>query len=214
MTDAERYAITVRRVLVEGEELWRATVKELPDLAEFAETRDEAFDLALDSIESLKAAALEDGRPFPGPSDDDEEYGGRVTLRMPKWIHRAAALRAVTEDVSLNWYIVTVLAAHLGERQGVALATTNQSAVRTEGLMRNYIYGATASMRPLGNAMILYDVDTILEAYQPAQGVFESIATLFQGQEVSVTPSTGKLSGSASPAAPQHQRRGETRRRA
>jgi predicted HicB family RNase H-like nuclease len=110
MTDAERYGITVRRVLVDGEELWRATVKELPDLAEFAETREEAVDLALDAIESLKKAAQEDGRPFPEPIEDEEEYSGRVTLRMSKSMHRAAALRAIDEKVSLNSYIVECIA--------------------------------------------------------------------------------------------------------
>jgi predicted RNase H-like HicB family nuclease len=128
MIDAERYAITVRKVVVDGEELWRATVRELPDLAEFAETREEAFDLALDAIESLKATALEDGKPFPEPIEDEEEYSGRVTLRMPKWVHRAAALRAMDQDVSLNWYIVTMLTASLNESTPAALASPSREA--------------------------------------------------------------------------------------
>jgi predicted RNase H-like HicB family nuclease len=111
MNDAERYAVTVRKVVVDDEELWRATVRELPDVAEFAATREEAMDLALDAIESLKKAAQEDGRPFPEPIDDEEEYSGRVTLRMSKSMHRATALRAIDEDVSLNSYIVECIAA-------------------------------------------------------------------------------------------------------
>ncbi len=67
MTDAERYAVTLRKVRVDDRDLWRATVMELPDLAEFAETRDEALDLAFDTIRSLQASAAEDGRPFPEP---------------------------------------------------------------------------------------------------------------------------------------------------
>lgn len=110
MTDAERYAVSVRKVRVDDQEVWRATVRELPDLAEFAETREEALDLALDAIESLKASAAEEGRPFPEPIEDEEEYSGRVTLRMPKTLHRDIALQAEQEDVSVNSYMVIALA--------------------------------------------------------------------------------------------------------
>ena len=116
MTNAERYAITVRKVVIENEELWRATVRELPDVAEFAETREKAIELALDSIESLKDAAFEEGRDFPEPSEDEEEFSGRVTLRMPKYLHRAVAHKALADDMSLNSYIVTVLGIDLAQR--------------------------------------------------------------------------------------------------
>lgn len=114
MKDAERYAVIVRKVLVDDQEVWRATVRELPDLAEFAETREEALDLALDAIESLKASAAEDGLPFPEPIEDEEDYSGRVTLRMSKSMHRAVNIRADIEDVSLNSYIVECIALRLG----------------------------------------------------------------------------------------------------
>jgi predicted RNase H-like HicB family nuclease len=115
MTDAERYAITVRKTIVEGEELWRATVRELPDLAEYAETRDEAIELALDAIGGLQSAAQEEGRAFPEPFEDEQEYSGRVTLRMPKSLHRAVALNALADDMSVNSYIVTTLAVTLSQ---------------------------------------------------------------------------------------------------
>lgn len=114
MTDPDRYAITVRKVSVDGEDVWRATVRELPDLAEFAGTREEAVALARDAIEDLQASALEDGHPFPEPMPDEEEYSGRVTLRMSRSMHRATALRAMSEDVSLNSYIVECIALRSG----------------------------------------------------------------------------------------------------
>jgi|HubBroStandDraft_1064217.scaffolds.fasta_scaffold08236_6 predicted HicB family RNase H-like nuclease len=110
MNDAERYAVATRKVVVDGEELWRATVREFPDLAEFADTREEAIALAMDAIETLKKAADEEGRQFPEPFEDEEEYSGRVTLRMSKSMHREVALRAEAESVSLNSYIVECVA--------------------------------------------------------------------------------------------------------
>jgi len=116
MTEAERYAITVRRVLVEGEELWRATVRELPDVTEFAASREEAIDLIVDAIESLRDAAGEEGREFPEPIEDDEEFSGRVTLRMPKTLHRLVSSWAEEEGTSINSYITTTLAVRLSDR--------------------------------------------------------------------------------------------------
>ncbi len=109
MTDVDRYAITVRFVSIDGQKWWQATVRELPDLAEFGETREEAIELALDAIEALKRAAIEEGRHFPEPIEEEEEHSGRVTLRMPKTLHRDVARAAEQEDVSINSYIVTAL---------------------------------------------------------------------------------------------------------
>jgi predicted HicB family RNase H-like nuclease len=115
MKDAERYAITLRRVEIDGETLWRATVRELPDVAEFAETRERAFELALETIEGLKQAATEEGNSFPEPIEDDEEYSGRVTVRLPISLHRAVAQQAIDEGVSLNSYISLALTVSLAE---------------------------------------------------------------------------------------------------
>jgi predicted HicB family RNase H-like nuclease len=116
MTDAERYAITVRKVRIEGEDLWRATVRELPDVAEFADTREIAISLATDAIESLMEDAKVEGRPFPEPIEDDDEYSGRVTVRLPKSVHRAVALQADEEGISINSYIIASLTYSVAER--------------------------------------------------------------------------------------------------
>jgi predicted HicB family RNase H-like nuclease len=131
MTNAERYAVTVRKVMVESEELWRATVRELPDVAEFAETREQAIELALDSIESLKEAADEEGRDFPEPIEDEDEFSGRVTLRMPKYIHRAVAQNALADGMSLNSYIVTTMTIGLAQRVRAVSVPTVGAMVHT-----------------------------------------------------------------------------------
>ena len=116
MTDAERYAITVRKVHIEGEDLWRATVRELPDVAEFAETRELAISLATDIIESLMEDAKAEGRPFPDPIEDDDEYSGRVTVRLPKSVHRAVAFQANEEGISINSYIISSVSCSVAQR--------------------------------------------------------------------------------------------------
>lgn len=110
MINPADYTITVKRIAEGDGFVFRATVKELPHLVEFADTYTEAYELALDAIESLAEAAKEEGREFPTPSPDDSEYSGRVTLRMPKSLHRQLSDQADAEGVSFNHFLVSVLA--------------------------------------------------------------------------------------------------------
>lgn len=157
MTDPERYSIMVRKVHVDGEDLWRATVRELPDVAEFAATRDEAVALAHDAIIDLQDSAAEDNRPFPEPLEDDEEYSGRITLRLPKSLHRAIALKATEEDVSLNWYIVTNLAIGLSERAASVTQGTEIQPLWTYEPTKYFLQAAGTS--PALSVVLMEDVD-------------------------------------------------------
>jgi predicted HicB family RNase H-like nuclease len=111
MIDPNRYSITVRRITIDGDDCFSATVRELPDVSEFAETREEALALALETIAELQKTAADDGKSFPEPVEDQEEdFSGRVTLRMPPSLHRSLAQMAEAEKASLNQYIVLLLA--------------------------------------------------------------------------------------------------------
>lgn len=111
MIDPHRYDISVRRRDVEGEVLFEASVVELPDVSAYADTYQEAYDLVIASIRDLSAHAEKTGSPFPQPRDDrDDEFSGRVTLRLPKRVHRLAATAAKVQGVSLNQYLSTVIA--------------------------------------------------------------------------------------------------------
>lgn len=107
--DPHVYNITIRRDTFEGEVLFEARVKELPDVAEYGETYDEAYSLALDTIETAAEAFLEQGRAFPQALAPATEYSGRITLRLPRSLHRALAESSEAEGVSLNQYLVNLL---------------------------------------------------------------------------------------------------------
>ena len=106
------YNITVRECEFEGEPLFEARIKELPDVREFAESAQEAYALAIDTIETAAAMFAETGRPFPPPVRPQDRYSGRVTLRLPKSLHRELASAAEEEGVSLNQHLVTALVSH------------------------------------------------------------------------------------------------------
>jgi predicted RNase H-like HicB family nuclease len=110
MFDPHRYAITIRQAEFDGQTLYEAKVRELPDIAEYAETHEEAYELAIDALTGTAEALAEQGRPMPEPVQSEEEYSGRITLRLPKSLHRRLAESAEAEAVSLNQYMLSVLA--------------------------------------------------------------------------------------------------------
>lgn len=112
--DPTAYNVIIRKANFEGEVLFEARVKELPDLAEYGESFDEAYDLAIDAIETAAEAFADKGRAFPQATVPVDDYSGRVTLRLPCSLHRALAETADVEGVSLNQHLVNVLSYYSG----------------------------------------------------------------------------------------------------
>jgi len=116
--DACAYNITVRCGEFEGEMLYEARVKELPDLVEYGETFEAAYQLALDAIETTAEVCAEKGLSMPVAMVPTEDYSGRVTLRLAKSLHRALAGAADSEGVSLNQHLVNLLSYYSGFAAG------------------------------------------------------------------------------------------------
>jgi antitoxin HicB len=77
------------------------------------ETADEAVAQLNAARELWIRTRFEDGLPIPEPKDN-EEYSGRVLLRMPPWLHAKAAHVAKHQGVSLNQLLVSAIAERLG----------------------------------------------------------------------------------------------------
>lgn len=124
MIDPHSYGIEVRRRNLDGEVMFEARVRELPDIAEYADSHQDAYELAVDAVETTARLLAERGRSMPQPVEPADDWSGRVTLRLPKSLHRALAEAAEDEGCSLNQHIVNVLnyfsGYAQGERQGEA----------------------------------------------------------------------------------------------
>lgn len=114
MDSAHGYNITIRYGNYEGEDCYEARVKELPDIAEYGDSAEEAYALAIDSIEVTAEVLAEKGKTMPAPQVIPDDYSGRVTLRLPKSLHRALAQASEDEGVSLNQYMTSVLTYYSG----------------------------------------------------------------------------------------------------
>lgn len=129
--DAMQYNITVRKGVFDGETCFEARVAELPDVAEYGDSYEEAYELAIDTIETTAEIFAEKGKQMPAPMEPVDDYSGRVTLRLPKTLHRALAQVADQEGVSLNQHMVNVLNYYSGYGQGVTAAHLAKSGWQT-----------------------------------------------------------------------------------
>lgn len=69
----------------------------------------EAFENARAAMRAWIESRLKAGLGVPEPRAD-EEFRGKVLLRMPRWLHRRLAREARAETSSLNQYMVSLLA--------------------------------------------------------------------------------------------------------
>lgn len=116
--DPNAYNITVRRAEIEGEVCFEARVRELADVVEYADSAEEAYLLAVDTIGTTFEMLTEKHRVMPAPHVPADDFSGRVTLRLPRSLHRALAGEADHEGVSLNQHLVDILGYYSGFAAG------------------------------------------------------------------------------------------------
>lgn len=100
----------------------------LGEVAEFSgcitagDTEAEALEMLRDAMEGWLTVRLEEDLPIPEP-EGDEHFSGRVLVRMPPRLHGRISRQARDQGVSLNQWIVTLLAeANSGARPVKQLA--------------------------------------------------------------------------------------------
>ena len=89
-----------------------AEVLELPGCISEGDTPEEAYSNLQEAMEGWIATALGRKQPIPEPVGD-REYSGHFPLRISTELHRAAALRAAQEGISLNQWIAKAIAAQV-----------------------------------------------------------------------------------------------------
>lgn len=120
MISAQSYSILIRMRTFEEEECYEAKVLEFPDLIEYADTHEEAYELIIDAIETTQIIFTEKNKEIPVPSTIiDDSYSGRVTLRMPKELHKNIAISANQDGASLNQYLVFLLSFYQGYNSSI-----------------------------------------------------------------------------------------------
>ncbi len=95
-----------------------AVVPDLPGCSAWGATEAEAVAQAHDASAAWIKAAKAAARVIPEPSSpvDDTGYSGRFLMRVPRHLHAELARNAKRQGVSLNQYVLYLLAAKQGEK--------------------------------------------------------------------------------------------------
>lgn len=97
-----------------------AIVPKLPGCMSDGETPEEALSNVKDAIKCWIETAEELGRDIPEPDKYrmEDDFSGKLTLRMPKMLHKMIAEQAEIEECSINQLIITYLSMGIGNEFG------------------------------------------------------------------------------------------------
>lgn len=85
----------------DGERYFQLVIPELPGFKLYGDSESELLKDMEDAKREWFLASLEEGRDIPEPKNVSE-YSGRITLRIPKYLHEMLSRFAKREEVSLN----------------------------------------------------------------------------------------------------------------
>lgn len=80
---------------------WLAHFAEMPNISAFSDTPENALKELETAWEAVKESCRKHGEPVPG-LPDTEAYNGRFYVTVDRHLHRALAMEAVREGISLN----------------------------------------------------------------------------------------------------------------
>ncbi|MDR2654765.1 MAG: toxin-antitoxin system HicB family antitoxin [Oscillospiraceae bacterium] len=108
---AKKYPFVISPYEDEGETIFFAYLPDIPAVTAVEDSLDGVTELLEDARIEWIHYAVNNNIDIPEPSQikDLEDYSGRVTLRMPKSLHKTITDNALKEGVSLNSYICHIM---------------------------------------------------------------------------------------------------------
>jgi predicted RNase H-like HicB family nuclease len=103
------YKYSINVVWSDEDECYIATIPEFSGLSAFGDTQEDAIQEALVALEGFVEVYREDNVPLPIPKTH-KPHSGQTRLRLPKSLHAILVEEAKNEGVSLNTYILNLLA--------------------------------------------------------------------------------------------------------
>ncbi len=85
------------------------TYPDLPGCLSDGETIEEAIRMGEDARICWIETAFEQGKEIPEPFSHIDSFKGRITVRVPKTMHKELIAEADEEGISLNQYLIYIL---------------------------------------------------------------------------------------------------------
>ncbi|MDQ3747878.1 MAG: type II toxin-antitoxin system HicB family antitoxin [Acidobacteriota bacterium] len=102
------------RLLIQDDDgTFAAEIVEFSGCFSQGETADEAMKNLDEAARNWIEETIRLGKPIPAPIAN-YEFGGKFALRLPRSLHRKAALMAERDGVSLNTFLVDAIATRVG----------------------------------------------------------------------------------------------------
>jgi antitoxin HicB len=158
VTTPDRYAAVseilklpyARVIFPESDGTFRGEIMEFPGCIATGETAARALEQLEGVAKDWLLAALERGQNIPQPVETNNEFSGRLVLRIPKSLHKKATWIAECEGVSLNQFITTSLSESVGERSrsgiGMFVSAPTYISPMTINCSQTVLVGSTASL--------------------------------------------------------------------
>jgi antitoxin HicB len=119
MNEIDRYMkmnYPIRLRWLEADGVFVAEFPDLPGCLAYGTNVQEAYDKAREAKKEWLAVTIQQGYPVPLPTQE-EDYSGRLLLRIPSSLHRAISERAKASGTSMNQYLVHLLSVSLVRNQ-------------------------------------------------------------------------------------------------
>jgi predicted RNase H-like HicB family nuclease len=108
------------RILIPNDDgTYSAEILEFSGCFADGKTADEAMKNLSEAAKSWIEACLERGLEIPEPFMN-QDFGGKIALRLPRSLHRQAVRFAERDGVSLNQFLVSAVAAKVGTEDSFA----------------------------------------------------------------------------------------------
>ena len=107
-----------RMVTPDSDGTYFGQILEFPGCLSSGDTAAEALANLENVAEGWLEAALANGQKIPKPVEESD-FSGKLMLRLPKSLHKEAALAAGRDGVSLNQFIVMAIGIRVGEIDAV-----------------------------------------------------------------------------------------------
>ena len=105
------------RILIpDGERSYSAEILEFPGCFAQGETPNEAFENLESAAKSWIQASITQGLDIPEPMLN-QGYSGKISLRIPRSLHKKAAQFAERDATSLNQFLITAIASRIGAEE-------------------------------------------------------------------------------------------------
>ncbi len=108
----DRYSVLLRFTEEDGQPVYEAVFRELgQSVVAYGDTPAKALKQLYKDGRLMVSLFEEDGKEVPEPiqSQPWENFSGKITVRMPRWLHYKLYTLADEDGISLNSYIITSL---------------------------------------------------------------------------------------------------------